>query len=133
MFYGVNDSDVAAAAAEMRRRALRGEGCFDLRVGGVGIFFQELGSDHHHATLAEAAKRSLFLDPGLLHGMKDIFGDLGGEAFPFCPTRRETFERGDFRIADGGEWRDAGADLFAVQQDGTRAALRETTAKLWAR
>ena len=82
MFYSVNDGGVGAAPTEVRRWAFGGVRCLDLGVGGIGIFFQEFRGDHHHAVLAEAAKRSLFFDPGLLDGVKYVF---------WLAQRRKTF------------------------------------------
>ena len=124
VFYGVHDGGVAAAATKMRRWARCGESGFDLRVGGIGIVFEKLRGDDHHTALAEAAKRSLLRDPGLLDGMKHRLGVVRRKTFEFGPTSGKTFQRGDFLIADGGEGRDAGTDLFAVEQIG-RASCRE--------
>ncbi len=108
VFYGVHDGGVAAATTKMGRWARRGEGGFDLQVGGIGIVFEKLRGDDHHTVLAEAAERSLLRDPGLLNGMEHRPGVVRRKTLEFGPTSGKTFQRGDFLVADSGERRDAG-------------------------
>ncbi len=130
MLNGFNDRDVGSAAAEIGRRTGVGEGVLDLRKAGIGIAFEEFGGLDHHAVLAKSALWSLLFDPGLLDGMKRIFRLLRRQALLLGPARGQTFERGDLFIGDAGDRRYAGARFFAVDQDGTSAALGESAAEL---
>ena len=104
--------------------------CFDLRQRRIGIAFEQFGRLDHHPVLAEAALRSLLLDPGLLDRVKRVFRFVRREALLLCPSRGQTFERGDFLVGDARDRRNAGAHFLAVDQNGAGSALRESAAEL---
>src|SRR5215472_3679978 len=97
------DALVAAAAADVAEH-----GIVDLRVRRCRGFREQRRGLHDLAALAVAALRYADIAPGDLHRM------LAG--------RMETFDCGDGLAADVGHRDAAGADGFAVDMDGARAA-----------
>src|SRR5580698_8056103 len=132
MAYRIFDGNVSSATAEAWRLAPGGKGFADFRVRWVRLVLQELGCFDHHAALAEAAKRDLLFDPGELHGMKRFFRLILRQVLLNCPAGGQSFQSGDLLTHRHGSGSNAGANLLAVDQYGTRAALREATPELWA-
>ena len=56
---------------------------------GSGLFSRSSVAPDHHAVLAEAAKRGLFFDPGLLNGVKHVLGLFRRETLLALPSARE--------------------------------------------
>lgn len=109
---GVEDADIAAAAAEIAV-----EGVDDLGVGGLGRGFEEGNGAEDHAGDAVAALHGFSVEEGLLNAVEAV---AGGEAF----------DGGDglaFGEAGGGE---AGGDGLAVQEHSAGAALAFAAAVL---
>src|SRR5258706_12688772 len=85
---GCSSVDRVADFLERAATADVGHRRVDVRVGGLGLGFQQRSGSHDHAGLAVAALRHLMLDPGLLH-LRQL------------AARRETLDGGDLASLHG--------------------------------
>ena len=88
MLHGLDDRLICSAAAQNRRYAGRRVSRFDLLQCRIRIAFEQFRRLDHHSVLAESALRSLFLDPGLLDGVKCVLRFFRREALLLCPPRQ---------------------------------------------
>lgn len=101
----------AAAQVAVHRRV-------DIGIGGLGLVLQKRRRRHDLACLAITALRHVVIDPRGLQRMQ--LAVLAGEAF----------DRRDLLICGGSDRNRAGANGCAVQVNGARAALSDTTTVL---
>ena len=93
---------------------------------------QQFGCLDHHAALAETTQRRLLFNPRLLDRVKSLFCVRHRQILLLRPPCRQAFERGHFLAYSRGGRRNAGPNLFSVQQDRAGATLRQAATKLGA-
>jgi len=109
----------------MRRRWRVCKSIFNLGDRRIRILRQQLHRGDHHPALAVSALRHLFINPRLLHRMQDF---SGLKALLSGPHRGETLDRGDLLSLSIGQRRNAGANLLAIEENGTSPALGHAAA-----
>ena len=97
---------------------IAGHGLVDIGVGWRGIIRQQGGGGHQLSRLAVTALGYLQFQPGLLHGVITVFGQV--------------FDSGNFLLAYTARGEHAGAHGFAVNVNGTGAALGYSATELGA-
>src|SRR5215470_5812754 len=96
---------------------IAGESQPDLGLARLLFAVEQRFGQHDHAGDAVAALRRLLRDESGLQGMRLFDGT-------------EAFERGDFRLPEHTNWRDAGAHRRAVDEHRAGAALAKPAAEL---
>src|SRR3984957_6985363 len=121
---GLDDAGITAAAAEMpvHRRA-------NLCFGGLRSFREQRCRGDNHSVEAISPLHGLFFNDGFLHRVQS--GCVREFSLARVPGG-QSFERGDGLALDRGNRRHAGANFFAVEEHGTRSALREAASEAWA-
>jgi hypothetical protein len=113
-FNGAHHAHVSEAATEDM-----GQGLLNLSAGGVGIMVEKGLGSKDDAAEAKAALRRLFLNEGLLDGMRLLW-------------RTQAFQGHNFGCADGAEWSNAGTSCLTIHEDGAGAALTQAAAEFGA-
>ena len=111
VFDCLHDLVIAGAAAE-----ISGDGLFDLVVGWVGFFFQQLCARHDEARRAISALDCAMFDEGFLYGMK-FSSPLGRGG------NCKSFHGDDLRAMRARRRDKTGHHCLAIQEYGARAAF----------